>query len=352
MLAPSRSGSKQVVFWFCTLVLMLLAVETLARLGWMLDRRVPFFAPGRIIEGFYKQLPAIIAHDLRPDDGYFDVLLLGGSVISRRYTMARILHEQLNYHAPQPARIHNAAHPAHTSLDSWYKYQYLQDKHFDLVMVYHGINETRTNNCPPAVFKHDYSHQTWYRFIHSIEAHSELPMTILPYSLHFLWLNLQERLGSPTLMPFRRIRPEWVTYGSDIKTAATFRRNMTRIIHLARQKREPVLLMTFASYIAEGYTKDKFLANALDYTLHKKNTPIEVWGTPVNVAKGLAVHNAIARELAGAYAHVSLLDQAQRIPPTGKHYLDICHLTVEGSVLWADNVMRHIDALGLHTRTP
>ena len=116
-------------------ILLLLALEIGARLAWKLDRNVPFFQPHRLIEGFYKQLNDIKAQSIQPDDAYFDVLLLGGSVTSKFYAIERLLHEKLNYRARRPARIHNASHPAHTSLDSLLKYRELQDQSFDLVIV-------------------------------------------------------------------------------------------------------------------------------------------------------------------------------------------------------------------------
>lgn len=337
---PRQAIRKRLVSTLGYVVLLLLALEIGARLAWKLDRNVPFFQPHRLIEGFYKQLHAIQSQSIQPDDANFDVLLLGGSVTSKFYAVERLLDEKLNYRASRPARIHNASHPAHTSLDSLYKYQELQGKSFDLAILYHGINETRANNCPPNVFQADYSHYAWYRFIRQIRQHKELPYTILPYTVHFLWINLQEALGSSALIPFRQTQPEWLHYGETIKTAAPFRQHLTDILHLAERKREPVFLMTFAYYIADGYTREKFLNKALDYTLHKQETPIEIWGTPDNVAKGIEVHNAIIRELAHQYDHAELIDQQALMPASGRYYLDVCHLTIDGATRWVEHVFR------------
>jgi hypothetical protein len=160
-----------------------------------------------------------------------------------------------------------------------------------------------------------------------------------------LWINLQDALGSPALIPLRQTRPEWLHYGQTIKTAAPFRQHLTDILHLAARKREAVFLMTFAYYIADGYTQERFLNQTLDYTLHKQDTPIEIWGTPDNVAKGIEVHNAIIRELARQYSHVELIDQQALMPASGRDYLDVCHLTIDGAVRWVEPVLR---ALG-HT---
>jgi hypothetical protein len=337
---PRQAPRKRLASALGYVVVLLLALEIGVRLAWKLDRNVPFFQPHRLIEGFYKQLNVIKSQSIQPDDAYFDVLLLGGSVTSKFYAVERLLYEKLNYRTSRPARIHNASHPAHTSLDSLYKYRALQDQSFDLVIIDHGINETRTNNCPPDVFQADYSHYAWYRQIRAIRQHKELPYTVVPYTLHFLWINLQDALGSSALIPFRQTRPEWFHYGETIKTAAPFRQNLTDILRLAERKREPVFLMTFAYYIAEGYTQEQFLNKTLDYTLHKPETPIEMWGTPDNVAKGLEVHNAIIRELARQYGHAELIDQQALMPASGRYYLDICHLTIDGATRWVEPVLR------------
>jgi hypothetical protein len=337
---PRQAPRKRLASALGYVVLLLLALEIGVRLAWKLDRNVPFFQPHRLIEGFYKQLNVIKSQSIQPDDAYFDVLLLGGSVTSKFYAVERLLYEKLNYRTSRPARIHNASHPAHTSLDSLYKYRALQDQSFDLVIIYHGINETRTNNCPPDVFQADYSHYAWYRLIRAIRQHKELPYTVLPYTLHFLWINLQDALGSSAFIPFRQTRPEWLHYGETIKTAAPFRQNLTDILRLAERKREPVFLMTFAYYIADGYTQEQFLNKTLDYTLHKPETPIEMWGTPDNVAKGIEVHNAIIRELARQYGHAELIDQQALMPASGRYYLDICHLTIDGATRWVEPVLR------------
>ena len=51
---------------------------------------------------------------------------------------------------------------AHTTLDSYLKHKALHNKTFDVVVIYHGINEVRANNSPPEIFKPDYSHYAWY----------------------------------------------------------------------------------------------------------------------------------------------------------------------------------------------
>jgi hypothetical protein len=66
-------------------------------------------------------------------------------------------------------RVHLAAAGAQTSRDSYLKYRWLSSKRFDLVVLYDGINEACANNCPPNVFRADYSHYAWYRFLNDFD---------------------------------------------------------------------------------------------------------------------------------------------------------------------------------------
>jgi hypothetical protein len=96
-------------------------------------------------------------------------------------------------------------------------------------------------------------------------------------------------------------------------------------------------LLTFASYVPEGYSKEAFQTKRLDYGKHL--FPIELWGLPANVEKGLEVHNAVIRKLARqARPGVFFLDMEQAIPKQGQYFDDICHLSDRGYELFADEL--------------
>ena len=58
----------------------------------------------------------------------------------------------------------SAGVPAHMTYDSLWKYQYWYEGYdFDLVMIYHGINDARANNYPESVFHEDYTQFPYYR---------------------------------------------------------------------------------------------------------------------------------------------------------------------------------------------
>ncbi len=123
-------------------------------------------------------------------------------------------------------------------------------------------------------------------------------------------------------------RPEWQTYGSNIKSARTFRQNIEDIVRRAQQHGQTVHLATFASYIPKDYTYEKFRAGKLDYA--NPRLPVEVWGRAADVRACISVHNQIIREIAAEYSNVHLIDLESAIPHEGRFFDDACHLSPLG----------------------
>ena len=335
-----KNWKKKVVHFSIYLVYFLLLLEVCSRGLWAVRYGVPFFESEKIIYAFYPELREVEQEEIRREDGYFDILLLGGSVLNDRFGSVRqILLEKLTLKTIEEVRVHNLAVPAHTSLDSYYKYRRLLDKNFDLVLFYHGINEVRANNSPRSLFKKDYSHFTWYERINELEKHREISLIAFPYTLKFLLLVAMHRIGLSEHTPVKPTE-EWAQYGDVIKTAASFEENLTSILRIADRKKEGVLLMTFAYYIPGDYSLIKFNNKALDYGKHSK--PIEIWGKPANVAAGITTHNEIIKDVARRYNHVSFIDQNMLIPKSGQYFDDIAHFTCEGSESFVDNVLEAI----------
>ena len=152
----------------------------------------------------------------------------------------------------QRARVHNLADPSQTSRDSYYKYLHLADKRFDLVVLYHGINEVRANNAPPDVFREDYSHYHWYREVNRVHARREIDVVAFPLVLSHAASRVWEMLGLVTYVPKDSPREDWIEHGSEIKTVPSFRHHVESIVDLARDRQEPLVLMTFAFHVPEG----------------------------------------------------------------------------------------------------
>jgi hypothetical protein len=318
--------------------MQLLVIESSARLYWKLRHRVPLLAPQAIRYAFYPELAAIREQSLIRPEETFDVLLLGASTLTRALgAIESTLREELTARTGLRVRTHNAAVSAQSSRDSLFKYRALADRHFDLVILYDGINDVRSNNCPPEVFRADYSHAEWYRLVNMLDEHPERRFLAYPYTLRYLLVRSADALGLSRKIPRHAPREEWLEHGRQIKTAGPFRENVRQILELARAKREPLVLMTFAYHVPAGYSLERFAALALDYTTHA--SPIEIWGLPRNVVAGLVSHNLILERLADEYPETIFVDQHRLLPKRRLHFNDICHLTTVGSQSFVQNLI-------------
>jgi hypothetical protein len=98
-----------------------------------------------------------------------------------------------------------------------------------------------------------------------------------------------------------------------------------------------MLIMTFATYVPENYSREAFKNKQLDYGLHR--APIEWWGAPEHVLATVAVHNEIVRSMAAQHTNVLFVDQASLMPQSGRYFNDPCHLTVLGSTEFVKNIV-------------
>src|SRR5262249_10732503 len=145
-------------------------------------------------------------------------------------------------------------------------------------------------NCPENVFRADYSHAPRLFQIQLLQRHPEHSVFALPYTVRYLKSRFARQLCLST-----EPGQKWHHHGAVLKTPPSFRDNLETILGTARQRGEPVLLMTFALHIPENYTEEAFKAKALDYGRHV--SPLRLWGLPENVRRGVAAHNDVIREL-------------------------------------------------------
>jgi len=339
---PSRG--RRIVFSIIMLVGVLLMLEAVSRLYLCRFDDRAWLHPERIIYHFYPEMKSLAwERQQESSDNAVEVLLLGGSVLNVEWgSIDALIAERLTWELRRPVRVHNLTAPAHTTRDSLLKYKRIGDDPFDLVVVYHGINEMRTNNAPSDVFRDDYGHYSWYRFVNAIDRDRWLPFLALPYFAKHAAIVLQGRFGWSKVIPTSDPRPDWLEHGLNVKSARSFRENLSAILDLAESREEPVMLMTFASHLAEGYSEEAFRALELDYTRHR--SPLRWWGTPEAVAAGIEAHNAVIRDLA-ATRRILFVDQAALIPGERRIYNDVCHLTVSGSELFVDNMMDTLRAV-------
>lgn len=332
------SKNRTILFVICMVLVTVVIMEASSRFFWKGMFGIPFFHMNEIIYIYYPNLKAVHKRDIPKDENTFNILLLGGSVLASGWSeIEDLLKEELINKTGKKINIYNVSLQALTSLDSFYKYKYMENKHFDLVVFYHGINETRANNCPPSIFKENYSHYSWYRIINSYERNRPiLTFFSLPFTINYITIKLGYRLGVYKFVPRDVPRDSWLECGALVKTKDSFKKNVTGIIKLSESRRQKLLLMSFAYYMPEDYTLEKFRKKQLDYNMHVCR--IEDWGLPQNVISGMEAHNKVIRQLTNQNVNVCYVDQHNLIPKNGKVFEDICHFTPKGAGIFVDNI--------------
>ena len=210
-------------------LILLLLLELTSRLFWHIKYGAPLLSSHLLLDMFYPGLQAARERVIEPDQSEYDVLIIGGSVLDTGWgPVGTMLRQRLMSRLNRPVSVHNLAQSAHTSRDSLNKYRRLRDRDFDLVLVYNGINDTKTNNVPPNLYEDDYSHLAWYKSWNFLETHENaLRVLTFPYSIHFVLCRLAERSGR--LGSMNESNEEWLAYGENIKTRVDFHNNISRI---------------------------------------------------------------------------------------------------------------------------
>ncbi len=298
---------------YLTYVLVLMWVGVKA-FWWFQFDVSPLEAPNEeaVWRYYYPELWKSGAMDSRQDPDSFQVLLLGGSVLDQA---ADHLEPALKQSVSENLRLYNASSSAHTSRDSYLKYQNLADKRFDLIVIYHGINDVRMNCCQAEYFREDYTHCNWYNQMQRRLADD-------PLSIQHLLLDHMISLCEPP--------PDMMKFGGTIKTREAFRKNLQAIVEHAGESGTSVVLMTFAYHVPKNYTLKRFKSGKLDYGKGHYQLPVEMWGEPEHVVAAVEAHNDVIRQLAGEHDHVIFVDMQALLPRDGEHFSDLCHLTEAG----------------------
>lgn len=341
-----QSPGNRLVEWRGRLVLLLVSLlvctllaEVAARTFWLAHRGVPFSEPGHILYAFYPELEDVDRQGPAQDDGFLDILLLGGSALHPDWGhVGQEIREQLAFDGFRNVRLFNLATPGHTSRDSRLKYAAMGEARFDLVVFYHGINEARANNAPPHVFREDYAHYYWYRIVNALAPYHGSASVALPHTLHWLGVRLQDLFVAHRLVPMNNPRKDWLSHGRESLSAVPFRKNLEAIRDRAGRRGERLLLMTFATHVPHDYSKEALEEKRLDYGLHL--FPLEIWGTPEHVVDTVAVHNGVVRSVAAdGPDNILFVDQARLLDGKPRYFNDPCHLTAAGSAEFARSIL-------------
>ena len=308
---------------------------------------------------FYRELQdsGVLDAPHSSGDNDFKVLLLGGSVIAPDFgKIDEFLALQLERKIGKPVNIYNLARAAHSSRDSLNKYLRLSEKRFDLVLFYHAINESRMNNVSPDMFREDYTHASWYARIDALNQHPETPAITLFYALHYLWIKFGEKTGLISYLP-RHIPPDsWLGHGSNVRSEAAFRANLSQLMEEAKQRGDLLLIATFATYLPKNYdlnrTHDRQPEGVNDYNQNGLSY-IEAWGRARNVLSAVAKHNEVSRQLGRSASekseNVIFVDLDATFPRRGEFFVDVTHFSLAGQRVFVNSMVleiaKHFDRL-------
>ena len=342
--------------WWYHLFMLAVLVDVLAVGEWLIlpwpSRPVPrsiqltgFHAqPNAMIDdaatnalGFTGDVPA----QTKPGDS-IRILTLGASALfNRRMTerLAASLSRAVgtSNQARQPLRIEvlGAALRSHTSASSLIKYRALRKYDFDLVLIYHGINDLLANNIAAQDYRSDYRHlDPWYR------RGPVLDHSLLARRLY----NAVNALQYPSTIRISGSYPAANTEnGADFAAAADFEHNLRLLTTEIRADGAEPLLMSFAYNIPEDYSRDGFEQGLLGYVNPTRYDacPIELWGSPGYVRQGLDLHNqAIRRIVDDLQPH--FIDQKRLLGEDLVLFGDICHLNEAGTDRFIANIRDYL----------
>ena len=331
-------GARVLLFVF-SVALCLGAAEVVSRAYWRLFYGVSVRDPGMILYAYYPEMWHVWNKKPAHDDDFFDILLLGGSALHPDWgSVEQQLMERLARSGHRNVRTFNLAVPAHTSRDSWLKYAALSDYRFELVMFYHAANEARTNNAPPEVFREDYSHYWWYEILNTLAPYHGSASFSLPYTYHFLGVRAKQSIfPDHYILDKGAPREEWVEYGGNHRSVASFESNLRSIVDEASSRGDGMLLMTYAIYVPEDYSLEKFKEKRLDYVLHL--SPLEIFGRPEFVIATVAAHNEVVYRMAVENEGALFVDQARLMGNSSDSFNDPFHFTTTGCSNFVENLV-------------
>lgn len=258
------------------------------------------------------------------------VLLIGGSVLYFAGLEGRI-----ESAFDPPARVHNLAQTAHSSLDARTKLEWALERgyRFDYVIFYEGINDVRANNVPPDRFDIDYNHYFFYRRVNTVfNGRKPWLRTLLHSSLFYRAYELTSDLAATRMFGRGLVhlafpREDWLRFGGDVRSAESFHNNLSRIANACEQYGAKLIVPRYAY----DPRLDQLARGELDWTDDQANRYTEQWGLAENVRKGIQAHNRVIEEMSGRF---HLVDTSPIERP--ENFVDPCHLTPDANQQFID----------------
>ncbi len=337
-----KSGYFLMVMFFVYLLL-----EVGLRTVLSISTGASFVRPSNLIYKYYPELIPIQNADISNTDSTFDVLILSCSVLHKDWVdivaeMNKCMHIPSGY---RNIKIYNASGVGHGSRDNLIKSNLLRNKKFDVVMYYDAINDSRLNNCPVGVFKSDYSHYRWYDEINHIVGHPEMNYTVIPFMVDWARIHLKALVNDAYVPQHFSLRPDWLAFGSDMKSLPCYNSNLAQVMEIARGQNERFVYFTFAYYVQPEYSLEKFRARKLDYTFCDHSRETEIWGRAENVSRFIDSVNYNSKVWVGKYPNTKWVDLYSSFPRSGGYFADICHFSPKGIHEFAAIVCNQLDSL-------
>ncbi len=325
-------------------LILFILLEIISRLFIAHIFHINIFQTGDIVsDGMYQGITKI-----EHNDADLNILILGASVMHRDYgDVEYLLESMLEDSLHINVCIVNLSVPAHTMRDSYEKYSIMKKRDFDYVIVYHGINDVRMNNCPQDIYREDYSHSKWFKTMDICRAHNESSIITLPMMIHLTYEKFMQKIGKHQLLPINIPAQHWLVEGNEIKNEQSYKHYLSGIIDIAEHNKSKMILSSFAYYIPDDYTDKGFTEKKLDYNEH--TNPISIWGLPDNVAKGIESNNHIVWNIASKNG-LPFISINSRIPHNKEYFNDICHLTEAGCRVLALELANEIIDLEMSTK--
>jgi len=342
---------KKAAYLLIILVFILLVLEAGLRLALTVSTGGSFVRPGNLIYRYYPELMPVQAANISNSDSTLDVLILSCSVLHKEWAdivteMTKCIKLPAGY---RQIKIYNASGIGHGSRDNRVKYDLLKDKQFDVIIYYDAINDSRLNNCPPEVFKDDYSHYLWYDEINHIVSHPEMNITVIPFFYDWMKIRMKNIFVKNAYIPKHfSLQLDWMAYGNNQKSLPCYFNNLQHILLSAQQHNARVLYLTFAYYLPADYTLQKFRDKKLDYTFCDHSRETEIWGTGENVSRFIDSVNRNSKAWVSGYSNASWYDMYKAYPKTGDNFADICHFSPKGIYEFAGITCRQLDSVLIH----
>ncbi|WP_198034395.1 hypothetical protein [Dyadobacter tibetensis] len=157
-----------------------------------------------------------------------------------------------------------------------------------------------------------------------------MKFTIIPYVLDLVFTEIKSLIIKQQYIPMETVDPQFMDYGSGVKTAESYENNLSEICQLAKEKKEQLLLVEYAPYFPAGQNLTGREEDKQAFANCYGMSPVTTWGRPENVQKAIDIHNEILLKVSKK-EQIPYLDMSKKLPKHKVMYCDVCHLSEIGA---------------------